>query len=159
MCDIWKDNKNLKQLTEQDISGLLASLKQFGTRTVVMSGGEALLNKNFFALCGILKKAGIKVSLLTTGLSIKSNAEQLLKWVNDIIVSLDGDQPLHDSIRNIPGAFNKLKDGVQYIHSLNHKYRITARTVIHRLNFWNWASIIHQAKLMGLNQISFLPGE
>jgi MoaA/NifB/PqqE/SkfB family radical SAM enzyme len=159
MCDIWKDNKNLKQLTEQDISGLLASLKQFGTRQVVMSGGEALLNKNFFALCGILKKAGIKVSLLTTGLSIKGQAEQLLKWVNDIIVSLDGDQPLHDSIRNIPGAFHKLKDGVQYIHSLNHKYRITARTVIHRLNFWNWASIIHQAKLMGLNQISFLPAD
>jgi len=23
MCDIWKDNKNLKQLTEDDISGLL----------------------------------------------------------------------------------------------------------------------------------------
>src|SRR5580693_6187668 len=71
MCDIWKDNKNLKQLTEDDISGLLASLKEFGTKQVVMSGGEALLNKNFFSLCRILKNAGIKVSLLTTGLTIK----------------------------------------------------------------------------------------
>jgi MoaA/NifB/PqqE/SkfB family radical SAM enzyme len=159
MCDIWKDNKNLKQLTEQDISGLLASLKQFGTKQVVMSGGEALLNQNFFKLCEILKNAGIKVSLLTTGLSIKNHAEQLIKWVNDIIVSLDGDQPLHDSIRNIPGAFNKLKDGVQYIQSLNPRYRITARTVIHRLNFWNWSSIIHEAKLMGIDQVSFLPAD
>jgi MoaA/NifB/PqqE/SkfB family radical SAM enzyme len=159
MCDIWKDNKNLKQLTEEDISGLLASLKQFGTKQVVMSGGEALLNQNFFKLCEILKNAGIKVSLLTTGLSIKAHAEQLIKWVNDIIVSLDGDQPLHDSIRNIPGAFLKLKDGVQYIQSLNPNFRITARTVIHRLNFWNWASIIHQAKLMGIDQISFLPAD
>ena len=159
MCDIWKDNKNLKQLTEQDVSGLLTSLKQFGTKQVVLSGGEALLNQNFFGLCEILKKAGIKVSLLTTGLSIKAHAEQLLKWVNDIIVSIDGDQLLHDSIRNIPGAFHKLKDGVQYIHSLNPKYRITARTVIHRLNFWNWASIIAEAKLMDINQISFLPAD
>src|ERR1700709_380151 len=118
MCDIWKDNKNLKQLTEQDISGLLDSLKQFGTKQVVMSGGEALLNQNFFKLCEILKKAGIKVSLLTTGLSIKQHAEQLLKWVNDIIVSIDGDQQLHDAIRNVPGAFHKLKAGVQYIKSL-----------------------------------------
>src|ERR1700704_2429499 len=54
MCDIWKDNKNLKQLTEQDISGLLTALRKFGTKQVVMSGGEALLNKNFFALCRIL---------------------------------------------------------------------------------------------------------
>ncbi|HTE00452.1 MAG TPA: radical SAM protein [Mucilaginibacter sp.] len=159
MCDIWKDNKNLKQLTEQDITGLLTSLKQFGTKQVVMSGGEALLNQNFFKLCEILKKAGIKVSLLTTGLSIKQHAEQLLKWVNDIIVSIDGDQQLHDAIRNVPGAFHKLKEGVQYIKSLNPNYRITARTVIHRLNFWNWASIIHQAKLMGIDQVSFLPAD
>jgi len=159
MCDIWKDNKNLKQLTEADISGLLDSLKQFGTRQVVMSGGEALLNKNFFRLCEILKRAGIKVSLLTTGLTMKNHAEELLRWVNDIIVSLDGDQPLHDSIRNIPDAFLKLKNGVQYIKSLDPNYRITARTVIHRLNFWNWACIIKEAKDMGINQVSFLPAD
>ena len=159
MCDIWKDNKNLKQLTEQDVSGLLSSLKEFGTRQVVMSGGEALLNQNFFALCRILKEAGIKVSLLSTGLTLKNHAEQLVKWVNDIIVSLDGDQQLHDAIRNIPGAFHKLKDGVQYIQSLDSNYRITARTVIHRLNFRSWIAIIEQAKKMELNQISFLPAD
>src|SRR3954471_3024360 len=81
MCDIWKDNKNLKQLTEQDVSGLLSSLKQLGTKQVVMSGGEALLNQNFFALCRILKNAGIGVVLLTTGLSIKANAGQILEYV------------------------------------------------------------------------------
>ncbi len=32
MCDIWKDNKNLKQLNEADITGLLAAFKKFGTR-------------------------------------------------------------------------------------------------------------------------------
>src|SRR5947209_3851730 len=159
MCDIWKDNKNLQQLTEDDISSLLASLKQLGTKQVVMSGGEALLNQNFFKLCELLKKAGIKVSLLTTGLTIKHHAEQLIKWVHDVIVSLDGDQQLHDAIRNILGAFQKLKDGVEYLHQLDPNYRITARTVIHRLNFWNWASIIHQGKLIGLNQISFLPAD
>ncbi|HTD41357.1 MAG TPA: radical SAM protein [Mucilaginibacter sp.] len=159
MCDIWKDNKNLKQLTEEDITGLLSSLKQFGTKQVVMSGGEALLNQNFFALCQILKNAGIKVSLLTTGLTLKNHAEKLVKWVNDIIVSLDGDQQLHDAIRNIPGAFHKLKEGVESIRSLKPDYRITARTVIHRLNFWNWIAIIEQAKKMKLDQISFLPAD
>ena len=159
MCDIWKDNKNLKQLTEQDISGLLNSLEEFGTKQVVMSGGEALLNKNFFRLCEILNGAGIKVSLLTTGLTIKNHAEQLLKWVSDIIVSIDGDQPLHDAIRNIPGAFNKLKEGVEYIKSVNPEYKITARTVIHRLNFWNWIAIINEAKQMGIDQVSFLPAD
>src|SRR5471030_3016226 len=74
MCDIWKDNKNLKQLSEDDISGLLDTLKKFGTQQVAMSGGEALLNTNFFRLCAILKKEGIKITLLSTGLSVKKNA-------------------------------------------------------------------------------------
>src|SRR3954467_14392334 len=101
MCDIWKDNKNLKQLTDLDVSTLLSSLKKFGTKQVVMSGGEALLNQNFFRLCEILKGQGIKVTLLSTGLTIKRHANELLNLVNDLIVSLDGDKRLHDSIRNI----------------------------------------------------------
>ena len=157
MCDIWKDNKNLKQLTEQDITELLTSLKKLGTQQVVMSGGEALLNPNFFELCRILKKQGIKIGLLTTGLSIKNNADQLLQWVDDLIVSLDGDEPLHDAIRDIPNAFKKLSEGVRHLKSLNPRYRITARTVIHRLNFRQWPAIIRAAKAMGIDQVSFLP--
>ena len=159
MCDIWKDNKNLKQLSEQDITGLLGSLKKFGTRQVLMSGGEALLNANFFKLCAILKTLNIKVTLLTTGLTIKKHAHQLLEFVDELIVSLDGDEPLHDAIRNIPNAFSKLKEGVQFIKSIYPDYRITARTVIHRLNFRNWEAIIREAKLMGINQVSFLPAD
>ena len=159
MCDIWKDNKNLKQLNENDISGLLVALKKFGTQQVLMSGGEALLNANFFGLCQILKKQGIKVVLLTTGLTIKNNAAQILKWVDSLIVSLDGDEPLHDAIRNIPGAFNKLKEGVLHIKSLHPNYRITARTVIHRLNFRGWEDILREAGAMGIDQVSFLPAD
>src|SRR5690348_534901 len=102
MCDIWKGNHNLKQLTEKDIEGLMLSLKKFGTQMVLMSGGEALLNPNFFKFCEILNKEKIKVSLLSTGLTLKKNAALLVGYVNDLIVSLDGDEQTHDRIRNIP---------------------------------------------------------
>jgi MoaA/NifB/PqqE/SkfB family radical SAM enzyme len=159
MCDIWKDNQNLKQLTEKDITGLLDALKKFGTQQVLMSGGEALLNPNFFRFCEILKEYGIKISLLSTGLTLGRHAERLLSSVNDIIVSLDGDEALHDSIRNLPGAFNKLSDGVRRLKNLDPGYRITSRTVIHRLNFRHWASIVRSAKEMGIDQASFLPAD
>ena len=159
MCDIWKDNKNLKQLTENDIHELLISLKHLGTQQVLMSGGEALLNPNFFRFCEILQKQNIKVSLLSTGLTLKKNAEQLVKWVNDVIVSLDGNEEIHNLIRNIPDAYQKLKEGVQYIKNIEPHFKITARTVIHRLNFRNWLKIIDSAKEIGLDQISFLPAD
>ncbi len=159
MCDIWKDNKNLKQLTENDVSQLLSSLKKFGTRQVVMSGGEALLNPNFFRLCQILKKEKIKISLLSTGLLLAKYAEEIAGTIDDVIVSLDGDEQVHDQIRNIPGAFNKLRDGIAAIRMHKSGFKITGRTVIHRINFRNWPAIIDAAKEIGLNQVSFLPAD
>lgn len=159
MCDIWKGNKNLKQLTKEDILGLLDSLEKLGTKQVLMSGGEALLNPNLFRFCELLREKSISVSLLSTGLTLKKNARQLLEYVHDIIISLDGDEPTHNYIRNIPGAFSQLAEGVRYIKDMAPGFRITGRTVIHRLNFRNWMDIIETAKNLGLDQVSFLPAD
>jgi len=159
MCDIWKDNKNLKQLGPDDISGLLDSLKKFGTSQVVMSGGEALLNPNFFRLCSLLRQEKIKITLLSTGLLLKKNAEQLVATVHDIIVSVDGNAEIHDRVRNLPGAFQKMKEGISSIRKIRKDFPISGRTVIQSLNFRYWMDIIESAKEIGLNQISFLPAD
>ncbi len=159
MCDIWKDNKNLKQLTEKDITGLLDSLKRLGTQQVLMSGGEALLNPNFFRFCEILVQHKIKITLLSTGLTLHKHAEQLVEHVNDIIVSLDGDEALHNYIRNIPDAYQKLEAGIKQIKQLRPGFKISARTVIHKINFRNWPAIIDSASNLGLDGISFLPAD
>ena len=159
MCDIWKDNQNLKQLTVNDIKDLLETFRKFDTKQVLMSGGEALLHPNFFRFCEILRMESIKVSLLSTGLTLKKYAKELTENVFEVIVSLDGDEATHSMIRNIPDAFYKLKEGVKTIKSLKPNFRITGRSVIHRLNFRKWSSIIDSAKEIGLDQISFLPAD
>ncbi|HEY4937140.1 MAG TPA: radical SAM protein, partial [Puia sp.] len=82
-----------------------------------------------------------------------------VKWVDDIIVSLDGNEILHDRIRNIPGAFNKLKEGIESVRAISPQFQITGRCVIHRLNFRHWDSIIRAAKEINLDSISFLPAD
>lgn len=159
MCDIWKGNHNLKQLTEKDVEGLVESLRRYGTRQVLMSGGEALLNPNFFRLCAILKKEEIRITLLSTGLAIGRHIDNILEYIRDIIVSLDGDEEMHDMIRNIPGAFRKMKQGILLLQSRRPDFRVTCRTVIHRLNFRRWPLIIEAAKELGVHQISFLPAD
>ena len=159
MCDIWKDNKNLKQLSEADVRQLLVSLKRLGTKQVVMSGGEALLNPNFFRLCEILREQYIRITVLSTGLLLRKHAHELIRLVNEVIVSLDGNEAVHDQIRNSKGAYSRLKEGVQYLKAINPSYRISSRTVIHRLNFRIWPHIIASAKEMGLDKVSFLPAD
>ena len=159
MCDIWKGNKDAKQLEEEDIVNILESLRILDTKLIAMSGGEALLNRNFFRFCEIIKKEGIKISLLSTGLTIGRNAENIIKWVDEVIVSVDGDELRHDEIRNIPGAFQKVKEGISIIKTLKPDFPIKARCVIHNLNFKHWDKIIIAAKELGVDQISFLPAD
>jgi Fe-coproporphyrin III synthase len=159
MCDIWKGNHRLRQLTEKDVEGLMDSLHSLGTRQVLLSGGEALLNPNFFRLCEILKRATVRITLLSTGIALARHADNILQWVDDIIVSLDGDEKGHDTIRNIPGAFHKMRQGIQLLHDKNPNFRVTGRTVIHRLNYRNLPGILDAAKILGLRQISFLPAD
>ncbi len=156
MCDIWKGNNNLQQLEESDIEKLLSSLKTFKTKLVVMSGGEALMHPNFFGLCDILRSRKIKITILSTGLLLKKYAEEIIAKTDEVIVSLDGSQEVHDKIRNIPDTFNKLKEGVRELKNLNKEYRVTARCVIQKANFKDLPNIVDAAKDIGLDQISFL---
>jgi MoaA/NifB/PqqE/SkfB family radical SAM enzyme len=159
MCDIWKDNKNVKQLTEDDVRELLTSLKTFDTKQVLMSGGEALLNDQFFTLCKILKQINIKITLLSTGLLLKRHAQQLINHVDEVIISLDGTPEVHDRIRNIPGAFRKMADGINEIKKIKADFPVSARTVIHKFNYGFWIQIIETAKGLNLQSISFLPAD
>ena len=145
MCDIWKDNHHVKQLTEADVQPLIGALHKFGTQQVVMSGGEALLNRAFFRLCAMLQEAGMQISLLTTGLAMKQHITQILTRIDDVIVSLDGDEETHDRIRNIPGAFRKLKEGIDLLKSADAGFPVRARSVIHRLNFRKWQQLVDAA--------------
>jgi Fe-coproporphyrin III synthase len=159
MCDIWKGNHRLRQLTEKDVEGLMDSLRSLGTRQVLLSGGEALLNPNFFRLCAILKQAEMRITLLSTGIALARHTDNIMRWVDDIIVSLDGDEKGHDTIRNVSGAFHKMQQGIQLLHTKNAHYRVTGRTVIHRLNFRSLPAILDAAVALGLQQISFLPAD
>jgi MoaA/NifB/PqqE/SkfB family radical SAM enzyme len=124
-----------------------------------MSGGEALMHPNFFRLCEIIKSRDIKITVLSTGLLLKKYASEIISKTNEVIVSLDGPREVHDKIRNIPNAFNKLKEGVQELKKLKGDYRVTGRSVIQKSNFEDFPNIVDAAKEIGLDQISFLTAD
>jgi len=156
MCDIWQGNDNIQRLEETDVKNLLAAFKKLGTEWVTMSGGEALMNPNLFRLCDILRAEGLKVTVLSTGLLLKRYAAQIIEQTDEVIVSLDGSEAIHNVIRRIPNAYQKLREGVQTVKASRPDYPISARCVIQRANFADWPYIIDAAHEIGLDQISFL---
>ena len=159
MCDIWKGNNNVKQLNEADIEKLLSSLKKFNTKSIVMSGGEALMHPNFFRLCEIIKAHKMSITILSTGLLLQKYTNEIIAMTDEVIVSLDGSKEVHDKIRNIPNAYEKLKEGVQSIKKIKKDYRVTGRSVIQHANYLDFPNIVDAAHEIGLDQISFLTAD
>jgi MoaA/NifB/PqqE/SkfB family radical SAM enzyme len=159
MCDIWKANHDKKEITAEELARHIAAFKNLGVKQVTLSGGEALMHPNLWRLCAQLKEIGVKISLLSTGITIQAHAADILIHVDDVIVSLDGSADIHNQIRNIPTAFSKLSDGVKALKELNADYRVTGRCVLQKANFRDLPNIITTAKVLGLDQISFLAAD
>ena len=159
MCDIWKANQNKKEISCEDLSKHIESFRNFGVTHVALSGGEALMHSNLWNFCRQLKSIGIKISLLSTGITLGNHAHQVIEFTDDVIVSLDGNPELHNQIRNIPAAFEKLKDGVRALKELSPSFRVTGRCVLQKLNYKALIDIIHTAKSLELDQISFLTAD
>jgi MoaA/NifB/PqqE/SkfB family radical SAM enzyme len=103
-----------------------------------------------------LREEGIEITLLSTGLLLKVFASDVVRWCDEVIVSLDGSREIHDSIRRVPRAFDRLAEGIAALREQNASYAVSARCVLQRNNFRDLPNIIEAAHAIGLNRISFM---
>src|SRR5277367_3160298 len=111
MCDIWKRESN-DQIKAQNLEQHRASLTNLGVRQVVLTGGEPLLHNDLATLCNFFREQRIQLTLLTTGLLLHRRAEEVATLFNDVIISFDGPQEIHDAIRRVNGAYNLIHRGI-----------------------------------------------
>lgn len=156
MCDIWKANARKIELSPESLRPHLQSIRDLGVQWVVLSGGEPLMHRNLWTFCELLRRMGIRITLLSTGLLLPRHAEAIVRWIDEVTVSLDGSPTIHDAIRNVPGAFRRLQEGVTCLKRQRPALRITARCVIQKRNYFDLPHIIDTARSLTLDQISFL---
>ncbi len=159
MCDIWKANQEKREISSEQLAQHVEAFKKLGVGRVALSGGEALMHSDLWRLCKQLNSIGIKISLLSTGLTLKANAENVMRYCSDVIVSLDGSREIHNMIRNIPNAFDKLTEGVSELKGAKTSFRVTGRCVLQKQNFRDFTNIVRDARNLGLDQISFLAAD
>jgi MoaA/NifB/PqqE/SkfB family radical SAM enzyme len=158
MCDIWRDTRR-EELTAADVERWLPGWRELGVERVVLSGGEALLHSHLWQLCGLLREAGMGITLLTTGLLLARDAVALARVCDDVVVSLDGPPEVHDRIRNLPGAFDKLAAGVAALRAAGPEIAISGRCTVQRANHRELRATVRAARELGLDRISFLAAD
>jgi MoaA/NifB/PqqE/SkfB family radical SAM enzyme len=158
MCDIWRATTSA-ELAAVEIAGWLAEWRRLGVRRVVLSGGEALMHSHLGELCDQLRAADIGVTLLSTGLLRRRHAAELVRRCDDVVVSLDGPRELHNQIRNIPRAYEKLAAGVAAVKAADPRVLVTGRCTVQRSNFGFLRATVAAAHELGLDRISFLAAD
>ncbi len=161
MCDIWQANADKRELSREDIEQQMDSFRNLHVQRVVLSGGEALMHQNLWLLCDLLRELNddLAITLLSTGLLLKVFAADVVKWCDEVIVSVDGSRAVHDSIRRVPRAFDRLAEGIAALRAERPGYPVSARCVLQRNNFRDLPNIVTAAHEIGLNRISFMSAD
>jgi MoaA/NifB/PqqE/SkfB family radical SAM enzyme len=155
MCDIWRVTTK-EEIAPEDLDRWLPEWRAFGVERVVLTGGEALMHSDIWALCRSLRAADIGITILSTGLLLEPRAPDLVRYVDDVVVSLDGPPEVHDRIRNIPNAFAKLAAGVRAVRSAAPGVSMSARCTVQRANFGHLVETVEAARSVGVDSVSFL---
>jgi MoaA/NifB/PqqE/SkfB family radical SAM enzyme len=151
-CDYWRHGR--ADMTFNAVQRLLPNLAQLDTRAVLLSGGEPLLNPDWERIARALRDRGLKVWLLTSGLSLAKYARRAADVFDAITVSLDGtDRQTYQAIRGLD-AFDKVCEGIRAATA--HGVAPSVRVTVQRANFRQLPAFVSMAKELGARQVSFL---
>jgi MoaA/NifB/PqqE/SkfB family radical SAM enzyme len=151
-CDYWRHGRDDMNLAAVD--RILPSLAQLQTQMALLSGGEPLLNPDWAAIARLLRKNGLKVWLLTSGLALAKHARRAAELFDAITVSLDGTDPqTYAAIRGLD-AFHKVCGGI--LAAAGHETPPGIRVTLQRRNFRQLPAFVNLAKELGACQVSFL---
>ena len=158
MCDIWRI-RQIREITAADLEPHLASLRELKVRWVVFSGGEPLMHSDLSALARMLRREGIRTTLLTAGLTLARHADLVAENVDDVIVSIDGPREIHDCIRGVPEAYRRLERGIQALRERRAFIPIHGRCTIQKAELSPFRDTVKAAQELKLNSLSFLAAD
>ncbi len=151
-CDYWRHGR--ADLTLETVTRLLPSLERLHTRVALISGGEPLLNPQWGEIAELLRSHGLRLWLLTSGLSLAKHAGRVAKLFDAVTVSLDGcDRETYAAIRGLD-AFDKVCEGIEAAAAGG--IPVSVRVTIQRANYRQIPAFIDLARGKGARQVSFL---
>ncbi len=151
-CDYWRHGT--VDLSIESVQRLLPDFERLGTQTLLLSGGEPLLHPQWESIAGLLKRSGLELWLLTSGLSLVKHAKRIAALFESVTVSLDGTRPAtYRSIRGLD-AFDNVCEGIRTLSTLGLAPGL--RVTLQRDNFRELLGFVRLGKALGAASVSFL---
>lgn len=139
------------ELSLKEKLALCGDLHELGCENVALSGGEALLDKDWEPVAKRLVGLGINVSVISNGLVIDAEIAKRIKDAGlcRIALSLDGLEATHNYIRGNSKSFKKVIDTVPLLARVGLPVNFV--THINSLNIKELRAIENLAGSLGIN--------
>jgi MoaA/NifB/PqqE/SkfB family radical SAM enzyme len=158
MCDIWK-NKSRTEITAAHVEQWMPDWKELGVRSVVLTGGEALMHSHLFRLCDVLRSGGLTVSILSTGITLKAHAAEVVRHTDAVYVSLDGPAEIHNKVRGVLLAYEKMAEGIAAVKAEKGSFPVRARCTVQQYNAGHLRRTVDAARALGADSLAFSPAD
>jgi MoaA/NifB/PqqE/SkfB family radical SAM enzyme len=151
-CDYWRHG--IADMGLDSVRRLLPDLARLQTQVALISGGEPLLNPEWPQIAELLRSRGLKLWLLTSGLSLAKHARRAAALFDAITVSLDGtDRATYEAIRGLD-AFDKVCEGIRAV--AQSETPVSVRVTLQRANYRQLPQFVRLTRELGAQQVSFL---
>ncbi|PIU66566.1 MAG: hypothetical protein COS84_05550 [Armatimonadetes bacterium CG07_land_8_20_14_0_80_40_9] len=110
-----------EELNPAEIKRLIAQVSLYKP-SIILTGGEPLLYKGWEEVAGYIRSKNLRLFMASGGMLIEENAEELVKTIDHLQISLDGpEKRVHDESRGVKGSFEKVISGIKAIAQIKKK--------------------------------------
>jgi MoaA/NifB/PqqE/SkfB family radical SAM enzyme len=135
----------MQEMTTQQILSMVDDLHGMGTRMISFLGGEALLVKEIDAIIDHIQSKGILCDMVTNATLVEKRLD-VIKRLDAICISLDGDQEANDFTRG-QGTYERITAGIRIAQQAGVGVRVNC--VITRHNREKFLHVLELGKKMG----------
>lgn len=149
-----------QELSLNNLKSIVDDLASFRPN-ITLFGGEPMLHEGCVELIKYIKERGMHCLMITNGLLVEDRAKDIVEsGLDELNVSLDGDAEVHDAIRGMPGAFDKIMAGLKKVGSIkaqtkSFKPLVNLQCTITKYNYKNLESMIGVASEAGADSLTF----
>ncbi|MCM8787044.1 MAG: radical SAM protein [Candidatus Omnitrophica bacterium] len=168
MCGQWgemgitrkQDSLIVNELSFETLQEFIDQISFFRPN-ITLFGGEPLLYKDCVKLVRYIKEKKLHCLIITNGWLLEEKIIDLVNaGLDELNISLDGAQELHDSIRGLPGLFNKIAKGLIKLKMIKQKNKLkkpllNIQTTINQYNYLRLEELLDVAENFGANSLTF----
>ncbi len=101
-----------EEMSTSEIFSMIDEFATIGVRRIGFTGGEPLLKEDIGNIISYAHKKEITTTLFSNGTLVSSKINEL-KYLDLLLLSLDGPPEIHDSIRGVRGSFNHVLAAIE----------------------------------------------